>query len=519
VTPSPENLIEFDDVSKTFPGQRALKHVSFAIDRREIHALVGENGSGKSTLIKALAGFHLPDPGGRILVDGAELRAGSAFEARRLGLRFVHQDLGLVGELNAIENVGLASGFTTRSGRISWRRQRRHTTELLARIGVELDIRCPVSRLRPVERTAIAIARALDETHSTIRLLVLDEPTAALPPAESAALFGVIGEVIERGVSVLYVSHRLDEILDLAQRVTVLRDGECKGTFAVSEMSRGRLIELIIGQEIEPERPSSTRPPATAADEPVLRVRGLRSEQLRGVDFDLAPGEVLGIAGLTGSGREELASALCGGIPAALTLTERSGREWKSVTPALAKRLGLVLVLPNRHPASAIGQFSIRENVTLPTLGKHTTGIRISRAQERRTVADWIGRLDIRPRDAERLYTYLSGGNKQKVILAKWLNLGPNIIAMDDPTSGVDIGARQAIYRLVRDLAGTGTAFVICSSDLEDFVGVCDRVLALVSGRVANELHADEIQEGALLNAIAASATSDAPARDPGESP
>src|ERR1700729_3517108 len=301
-------LVSIEHLSKTFPGQRALTDVSFDIDRRTIHALVGENGSGKSTLIKILAGFHLPDPGGRVLVDGEPLHFGSAADARRRGLRFVHQDLGLIGELTAAENVGLVTGFTTSASRIDRRAQRRLTEQLLARIGVEVDVERPVRDLRAVERSALAIARSLDDSSGAISLLVLDEPTSALPPTECEALFSVLRKVQEAGVSILYVSHRLDEVLSLASRVTVLRDGRGQGTISTASVGREHLARLIVGEELE--LTAAQAAPAARTEPPVLEVRDLRCPPIDGIGFDVRRGEVLGIAGLSGSGREILAGAV-----------------------------------------------------------------------------------------------------------------------------------------------------------------------------------------------------------------
>lgn len=499
---TPDPLIQIEHLSKTFPGQRALKDVSFEIGRGEIHALVGENGSGKSTLIKCLSGFHEPDPGSTVLIDGEPLQVNSAEDARRRGLRFVHQDLGLIGELTAIENVGLVSGFATAGpGKIAWSRQRRLTRELLARINVRMNVDCPVSELKAVERSALAIARALDDTHGDISLLVLDEPSAALPPAECEALFAVCREVVAKGVSILYVSHRLDEILNLAARVTVLRDGAYQGTFAAKGMDRARLAELIVGSIVEETAAQAPRPASDA--EPVLSVRGLRSDPLEGVDFDVMPGEVLGIAGLSGSGREVLAAAVCGAVPARMDLAV-AGTPWTGgeMDPLEAARLGLALVLPNRHPDAAIDNFTIGENITLGRLPEFARGGRVSKRRERAAVMEWIKRLDVRPADPDRLYGLLSGGNQQKVLLAKWFGIAPRVVFMDDPTSGVDIGARHAIYDVVRAHADTGAGFVICSSDMEDFVGVCDRVIALVEGRIAEELYGEAVNERELLRAI-----------------
>jgi ribose transport system ATP-binding protein len=499
--PTPEPLVQIEHLSKTFPGQRALKDVTFDIGKAEIHALVGENGSGKSTLIKVLSGFHDPDPGSTVMIDGEPLEVNSAEDARRRGLRFVHQDLGLIGELTATENVGLVSGFATHGpGKIAWSQQRRLTRELLGRINVEMDVDTPVAELKAVERSALAIARALDDTHGAISLLVLDEPSAALPPAECDALFAVCREVLAKGVSILYVSHRLDEILNLASRVTVLRDGAYQGTFASQGMNRARLAELIVGSAVEETAAQAPRPAPDA--DAVLSVRGLRSDPLVGVDFDVYPGEVLGIAGLSGSGREALAAAVCGAIPAAMDLTV-GGEHWSGeMDPVEAERLGLALVLPNRHPDAAIKEFSIGENMTLGRLPEFRRGMRVSKRKEREAVMEWVRRLDVRPTDPDRLYGLLSGGNQQKVLLAKWFGIDPRVIFMDDPTSGVDIGARHAIYDVVREYAKTGAGFVVCSSDMEDFVGVCDRVVVLVEGRVAEELYGEAVTERELLRAI-----------------
>jgi ribose transport system ATP-binding protein len=503
--PLPTPLVSIERLSKTFPGQRALADVSFDIGRREIHALVGENGSGKSTLIKILAGFHLPDPGGRVLVDGNPLHFGSAADARRRGLRFVHQDLGLIGELTAAENVGLVTGFATSASRIDRRAQRRLTERLLARIGVEVDVERPVRELRAVERSALAIARSFDDTSGEISLLVLDEPTSALPPAECEALFSVLRKVLQTGVSILYVSHRLDEVLSLASHVTVLRDGTCQGTISTASVDRGRLARLIVGEELDLTVAQAA--PMARREQAVLEVRDLRCPPITGIGFDVHRGEVLGIAGLSGSGREILAGAVCGAIPAAVSLDVDGERaDADPMTSPMARQLGLALILPNRHPDAAIANFTVGENITLGWVSEFARAGRIDRSRERAAAREWIQRLDIRPPDPDRLYGLLSGGNQQKVLMAKWFGLDPRVVFMEDPTSGVDIGARNAIYDLIRKYAQTGTGFVICSSDTEDLVSVCDRVLALVNGQVVEELHGSTISEGEVLRAISGSA-------------
>lgn len=499
-------LIDVRHLSKTFPGQVALRDVTLAVHEAEIHGLVGENGSGKSTLIKVLAGFHVPDSGSSVTVAGRRLPFGSASESRAAGLRFVHQDLGLIDEFNAVDNIGLESGYVRGPGRrIRWSAQEDHARRLLEAVQADIDLRRPVRELRPVERSTVAIARALDDSLTPIRLLVLDEPTAALPPAEVQVLFDVLRRVRESGVSILYVSHRLDEILGLVDRVSVLRDGRFEGTHAGDGLDRSRLVRLIVGQTISEQVDASISSGATraaAGGEVAFRFAGLRSERIHGVDLDVGRGEIVGVAGLDGSGREEMAMALSGAIAASMRVTDPSGRVSDGLDPRRASDLGIALVLANRHPGSAVREFSVRENISLPVLGRYTRLGRILPKAEMEAVARRILEVDLRPPDPDRPYALLSGGNQQKSILARWLNTDPSLLVMDDPTSGVDIGARHAIYELVRAQAAKGVPTVICSADLEDFIGVCDRVVALVGGKVAATLRGSEITETALLEVI-----------------
>jgi ribose transport system ATP-binding protein len=534
-------LLEASGISKSFGEQRALDEVSLRIQRGEVHALVGENGSGKSTLIKILAGYYLPDHGCLIRVDGQELPTGSPAESSRLGLRFVHQHLGLVAELNAPDNIGLVAGYPTGAGgRVRVDEQRRQAAELLARVGVALDLTVPVGRLRPVERSAVAIARALDSRDGEIKLLVLDEPTAALPPTEVESLFGVVRDIVARGVSVLYVSHRLDEVLALADVVSVLRDGRHQGTFPVRGLSRERMVEYIIGEtqpqprepaadRREPSPPQASAPTATrleaapsrepdpgsgAGQPPALRVRDLRGRYLDGLTFEVARGEILGVAGLDGSGRDELAGALGGAVPARGMVTDARGRALARLTPRQARRHGIALVLPNWHPSSAVREFDVRENVSLATLRQFSSLGTVRRARERQAVLDWLSAVDVRPRDPAKRYGLLSGGNQQKVIVARWLATQPDVLVLEDPTSGVDVGARQQIYELLFAQRARGVGILLCSSDTEDLVSVCDRVLCLVDGKIAAELRGSAITEAGLLAAIAAW-RADAPAAVP----
>jgi ribose transport system ATP-binding protein len=500
--------VEFRGVSKTFAGgQRALKDVSLEISRGEVHALVGENGSGKSTLIKILAGFYTPNSGSEIYVNGEPLAPGSVPDSHAAGLRFVHQDLGLISELSALDNIGLESGYAvTAARRIKWDTQRRHAEQLLTKVGRRVDLDCPVALLRPVERTIVAIARAIDDSVSSINLLVLDEPTAALPPSDVDGLFAVLKEIQERDIAILYVSHRLDEVLSLADRLSVLRDGYYQGCFQTANLDRPRLIELITGNETSEQREAedADRTPrhAPGTDAASFSFESVRALRLKDVSFEVKAGEILGFAGLDGSGREEVAAAITGAIPADMRFTDPDGKVWSELTPNLARRLGLALVLPNRHPDAALRELTVEENVSMAVLPEFRRGWRVDPRAERRTVLESMELVDVRPPEPEKVFALLSGGNKQKVIFAKWLLANPRLLVLDEPTSGVDIGARHAIYEIVRGRAAEGMATVVCSSDLEDLVELCDRVITLVGGRATASMNRDRVTESTLLTGI-----------------
>jgi len=511
----PDALIHIEGVSKTFGDQRALDDVTLEIEPGEVHALVGENGSGKSTLIKILSGFHQPDKGSRVTVAGEPLDLGKPAESHRRGMRFVHQNLGIIEEFDAVDNMGIGSGYLTGPvWTVKRAEQRDRARELLSQIGVEVDLDVPASKLRPVERSAIAIARALDAQGGEVRLLVLDEPTAALPPLEVEALFRVVRDIAARGVSVLYVSHRLDEIRSIADRVSVLRDGRFQGTFAAAGMSRDDIVQHILGHGLERSSADEWETPAAGAGQrrdAGLVVSDLHTTFLRGLSFEVGRGEIVGFAGLDGSGRDELAGALGGAVPARGRVADGDGSFTERLNARQLRKLGIALVLPNWHGASAVKEFDLRENISLATLSASARFGIVDHGAEMEQAMTWLRDVDVRPPDPSKPYGELSGGNKQKVIVARWLATHPKSLVLDDPTSGVDIGARHQIYDLVRAQARRGLSTVICSSDLEDLVELCDRVICLVEGVATEELSGPDITEHALLRAITASTAQQTP--------
>ncbi|HTQ91900.1 MAG TPA: sugar ABC transporter ATP-binding protein [Streptosporangiaceae bacterium] len=470
-------------MSKSFAGPRVLNDVSLSIEPGEIRALVGENGSGKSTLIKILAGFHLPDEGSAE-VDGQPLPLGNGASSETLGLRFVHQDLGLVNNLDAVDNMALGVGYPSFRGGIRWRQERKRARKALADLGYHFDVRRTVDRLAMSERTALAVARAMGPRQAQPKVLVLDEPTANLPAAEAERLFQLAKRVADSGVAVMFVSHHFDEVFGLAHSVTVLRDGQHVITRPVAGLTEDGLIELVIGRQLE-----QVHHDAKAAERKaiVLEVGGLECGVLNDVDLAVHAGEIVGVAGITGSGRDEVARALFGGL-------ERSG-EVKingAVVPPLrpdrAMAMGMGLVPAERHANAAFMASTLRENVTVVRPGTYWRGGILRKSAERSDVAKWLERLDVRPREPEFTMADLSGGNQQKVVLARWLRLEPKVLVLDEPTQGVDVGAKSDIHKLVDEAAAQGTAVLVASTDHEELVRLCHRVLVFRRGRIADEI-------------------------------
>jgi ribose transport system ATP-binding protein len=484
-------ILEIAGLSKSFPGTRALHEVDLDIEPGEVHALVGQNGSGKSTLIKLLAGFHSPEDGARVRVAGDEVRLGSATAARAAGFRFVHQDLALVGTLNVVENLALTSGFVTGfGGRIRWAEERERARTMLASLGFDdIDVRRPVADLTAAQRTVVAIARALWDSDDSARILVLDEPTATLPRAEVEHLFAAIQGVQRRGIGVLYVSHRLDEVFSIASRVTVLRDGLKVGTFDTATLDENKLISLMLGTAVL----RAVGGAGGRQGECVLVARDICGSVLAGIDFEAYAGEVVGFAGLTGSGREELLPMLFGAMPRSGTVTVR-GYQIRSGHSRDAITAGVSLVPADRLRQGGIFDMSLAKNMTLTDLRPVSRRFgAISRRSERGEVMEWLTRLDVRPPNPDLKLATLSGGNQQKIVIAKWLRRKPKVLLLDELTQGVDVGAKAAIHTLVRAAASEGATVILASSDDEEICDLCDRVYVLRDGVITAELEQESL--------------------------
>jgi ABC-type sugar transport system ATPase subunit len=484
-------LLRVRGLSKTFPGLRALVEVSLSVHAGEIVALVGQNGSGKSTLVKTLAGVHEPDPGAHIDVGG---RGGGSSETE---LHFIHQDLGLIEGLSTVENLDLGRDHRWAGLAPAPRRAERARAErLIAGFGASFDVGAPIRELSSAERAIVAIARALDGWAHQANVLVLDEPTAALHGEEVEKLFEAVRRVAASGAGVVFISHRLDEVFDLADRVVVLRDGRVAADVDGEWLDHDELIELItgaaLGEPVERSRAS--------ADEVVLAARGVRGATIAGLDLELRAGEIVGVSGVLGSGREQLAGVLFGLVPGVADEVRVGGRPLRRLSPRAAIGLGIGYVPADRHAHGAVLALSARENITLPRLGPFVRpGGWIDGSAERAEARRWIERVNLRPPDPERTVGFLSGGNQQKVVLAKWLRNEPRVLLLDEPTHGVDVGAKVGILEQIGAAAARGAGVLICSSDTKELASVCDRVLVLRDGFVVAELSGPALSEHRLV--------------------
>jgi ribose transport system ATP-binding protein len=490
-------------VSKTFGRVTVLADLALDVQAGEVHSLVGHNGSGKSTFVKILAGYHTPDPGASGWIDGEEFTLGDARSAAEAGLRFVHQDLGLVEDLDSVDNLFLDSPYPLKPAhRIDWVSARRTTRELLASLEFDFDVNRPVRTLSLTQRTALAVARAIRPGGVPGRVIVLDEPTAALPARDVHTLFGVIRALQGQGLGVVFISHHLEEVFGLGGRVSVLRDGRRVTTSAVDELDESALVELMVGDRERRPQQAALRPASRTSDN-VLEVRALAARGLEDLDFEVRAGEVVGVAGVDGSGRENLAMALYGGKSRSGAVTI-NGRRLPAGRPDLAAAQGVGFVPADRAGNALLGDMSVTANLGIARLRTRWHGLRIDHQAEVGDARDWTRRLAIRPAQPETPIALLSGGNQQKVVFARWLRTSPRLLILDEPTKGVDVTAVTAIWDLVLTAANEGAAVLVCSSDTEELVAHAHRVLVMRRGRIAAVAEGDQLRS-AVVDAIALS--------------
>ena len=499
-------MLEIRNISKRFPGVRALHDVSFVVERGEVHALIGENGAGKSTLMKLLSGVY-PDYDGELLLDGQPLALTSPSDAQHRGIATIHQELNLIPELTIAENIFLGREPRTAAGLLDVRRMERESRALLERLSLRIPPDRPIKWLRVGEQQLVEVAKALS---LDARLLILDEPTSALSQAEIERLFAVVAALKEHGVTMIYISHKLDEIFRIADRVTVLRDGEYIGTLPIAEATSMRLIQMMVGRSLNDLYPKEMAP----VKEQALRVENLSllpdgrrgGRELSGITFTVRGGEIIGIAGLMGAGRTELLETLFGVHPVARVRGEISlaGKPRRIASPRDAIRAGIAFVTEDRKTQSLILQQSVAHNITLAALDRFLRINVIRRREESDAVSRSMSALRIKSPSPDVEVDKLSGGNQQKVALAKSLLTRPLVLLLDEPTRGIDIGAKAEIYGLISRLAQNGAAIVMASSELPELLAMCDRILVLCDGRLTADLTRAEATQERIMEAATA---------------
>jgi ribose transport system ATP-binding protein len=479
--------------AKTFSGRKVLRDVDLTIEAGEIHGLVGQNGSGKSTFIKILSGYHAPDQGAALRIDDREIDLPlGPQDPAKLGLAFVHQDLALVETATVLENLCVGRYQTGFGWRIRWRCERERVSRALGHFGIAISPDAVVSTLREVDKARVAILRAVEQLRDRSRgVLILDEPTAYLPVDGIEQLFQTIREVAETGIGVLFVTHRLEEIFSVTDRVTVLRDGRLIGTKKTETLSEEQLISQILGFALERLYPDRAQP----TDAVALRVRELQGSMVRGLSFELNRGEILGLTGLLGMGWEQVPYLLFGAEPAWAGMAEIIGNQvaLQGLAPREAINMGLALIPANRLRDGVVPLASVAENMTLPTISRYFDHGTLRLKRETSAVAQLMDRFRAVPREPKQAIATLSGGNQQKVILAKWFARDPAVFLMHEPTHGVDVGARRQIFERVREAAEAGKAVLVATSEQEDLAALCHRVIVFRNGRPVSELKGEDV--------------------------
>ena len=477
-------ILEMKNIRKEFPGVVALDNVSFQVKRGRIHALIGENGAGKSTLMKVLNGVH-PATSGEMYLNGEKLEVSGVKQAQAAGISIIYQEFNLINTLSVAENIflGRYNGKKT----IQWKELKEKARALLNDLGFQFNVDTPVGNLSTAEKQLVEITKALS---LNAQIIVMDEPTSSLTEKEVDMFFPIIERLKEKGITVIYISHKLDEIYRLCDDVTIMRDGQVTGNAAVKDISRDKIIELMVGRSLDMEYPPRTAAPA----EPILEVKNLsRGKQLKDISFTLHKGEILGFAGLVGAGRTELAEAIFGADPADTGEIILKGQSVKIRSTLQAKNLSIGMVTEDRKETGLVLPMDVTENTTITNLKGVSKGILLNRKEEEKVAQKYVDSLKTKTPSLHQKINNLSGGNQQKVAVAKWLYSNSDILILDEPTRGIDVGAKYDIYCLMNELTEQGKAIIMISSELPEVLGMSDRVLVMHGGQIKGELTGDEM--------------------------
>ena len=486
--------LRLHNISKTFPGVKALTGIDFDVKLGEVHALIGENGAGKSTLIKILAGVYRPDPGGIIGINGKESGFLTTRESMTHGIIAIYQDFSLFPTLSVKENIAFSEQIESKGWLVNWRKVEKSAQQALSNLGVDIDLNIRANMLSTARQQLVAIARALVYD---ARILIMDEPTSALSSGEVDALFQIVDRLRKQGLGIIFISHKLDELFRISDRMTVLRDGHKIATAPVQEMNRKKLISMMVGREVSDERMAGK-----GSKEVILQVRNISKKgNFEGISYDLRRGEILGITGLVGAGRTETIQALFGLNPPDSGEIYLEGVKIAPKSPAEAKKLGIAFVPESRQIDGLILQQSVESNITLPILQSFANRFnRIDFKRRRKRAEELIEQLDVRPAYPYMETAKLSGGNQQKIVIAKWLATQPKVLIVDEPTNGIDVRAKNEIHRLLRSLADQGMAVIMVSSELPEILTVSDRVMVMRQGRVSTIVDASEATQELLMH-------------------
>lgn len=487
-------MIEMTGISKAFSGNQVLKDVSFTLEKGEIHALMGENGAGKSTLMKLLTGIYKRDAG-TITVKGKEVNFSSPKEAEKAGIAVIHQELNILPHLSIAENLFLGKEETVgKTSILKTKSMNDKTKKVLAELGLHVNPSSPASELSVGKQQIVEIAKALS---AEAEVIVMDEPTAALTDREIDTLFKTIRNLQKKGVSFIYISHRMEEIFSLCDRITVLRDGEFAGEKFIKDTSFEEIVQLMVGRELGERFPERN----AQISEVKLAVKGLtRNGHFENISFELRKGEVLSIAGLMGAGRTEVAQTLFGYRKADSGEVELDGQKVKITSPRAAKKLGIGYVTEDRKTEGLLVDFTVEENISLTNFHEISKYGLISQKKESALYNSMKERLGIRTSGPHQTAKSLSGGNQQKVVIAKWIGIEPELLILDEPTRGVDVGAKKEIYSIINQLAERGVAILMISSELPEVLGMADRVLVMHEGKLAGELSKEEMTQEKIMH-------------------
>ena len=485
-------VLEMEDIRKSFGATRALDGVRLTVRSHEIHALMGENGAGKSTLMKVLSGVYQPDAG-IIKVDGQPMRISKPAEARAAGINLIYQELSVATNLSVAENVFMGSEPRTRWGMADISEMNRRTEEVLRLLDAPFAATTPARKLSIAQQQQVEIARAL--VHRG-RILIMDEPTAALSDRETDALFAIVRKLRDEGIAIIYISHRMAEVNALADCVTVLRDGAYVGELAREELEPGKIVQMMVGRPLGDFYQGKTgRKPGEVR----LEVQHLSGGKVEPASFQARAGEVLGLAGLVGAGRTELARLIFGADPKASGRVLLDGQEITVNEPLEAIRLGIGYLPEDRKGQGLFLQLSALTNTAMNVLGRHSRAGVVDHPVLRKLTQEAIARLSIKVNGPDSIVGGLSGGNQQKVLLARWLEIQPKVLLLDEPTRGVDVGAKAEIYRIINDLAASGVAVVVISSELPEIIGICDRVVVMREGVITGECQGQDINQEKIM--------------------